>query len=613
MKHKRFGTGLGRKVLACLVSTAMVVAFAPTVAWGNDDGTNGPRPPEYVGSDASGDTGGGSGGSGSNDWYDPTPTPTLSKVGDTLPNTSMPSGTATTSSGTNIPLTGSIKLISDVPGVDDKGNPTAGSVCLFELDFSYNFSNPSESTITVTIPSTVKVGGKSYGVTSLGAVSTDPSAAESAMFLKVFQGQLAQTLEALNIPLTVTKIEQEAFTNCTKLQQLKMMVRQALSIGNNAFAGLPNLSNVEATIAAQQPSAADEPQTVSITLGAGSFAKAYVLAMFAIKAAAGSNGLADVEMTIGDQTFEGCKSLFNAEFQAAIQSIGAKAFQGCTDLEKLAGVVQSSGIGTLSTRALHPRADVSASSQPAFPTKVGIGAFEGCVSLTTVELSGGLGDVEQGAFKGCSELSSVPACSGSIGSYAFAGCTSLPSLPACSGAIGDYAFLNCSALTAVPAGATSYGKGAFSGSGVKSVTIPKGVKLSTGVFENCKKLASATVAKGVTGLPASTFKGCSKLSKVTLGSSLGAIGSQALAGCAKLKSLTLPKSVKSIGSKALAGCGKLTKLTVKSTQLTKKGVAGALKGSSVATVYVPKSKLKAYGKIFMRSVCGKKVACEKIA
>ena len=609
MKHKRFGTGLGRKVLACLVSAAMVVAFAPTVAWGDPveyppsgADMDGARPPEVVP------------GSGSNDWYDPTPIPTLSKVGDTLPNTSMPSGTATTSSGTNIPLTGSIKLISDVPGVDDKGNPTAGSVCLFELDFSYHFSNPSESTITVTIPSTVKVGGKSYGVTSLGAVSTDPSAAESAMFLKVFQGQLAQTLEALNIPLTVTKIEQEAFTTCTKLQQLKMMVRQALNIGNNAFAGLPNLSNVEATIAAQQPSAADEPQTVSITLGAGSFAKAYALAMFAIKAAAGSNGLADVEMTIGDQTFEGCKSLFSAEFQAAIQSIGAKAFQGCTDLEKLAGVVQNSGIGTLSTRTLRPRADVSAGSQlAAFPTKVGIGAFEGCVSLTTVELSGGLGDVEQGAFKGCSELSSVPACSGSIGSYAFAGCTSLPSLPACSGAIGDYAFLNCSALTAVPAGATSYGKGAFSGSGVKSVTIPKGVKLSTGVFENCKKLASATVAKGVTGLPASTFKGCSKLSKVTLGSSLGVIGSQALAGCTKLKSLTLPKSGKSVGSKALAGCGKLTKLTVKSTQLTKKGVAGALKGSSVATVCVPKSKLKAYSKLFVKSVCGKKVTCEKIA
>ena len=308
------------------------------------------------------------------------------------------------------------------------------------------------------------------------------------------------------------------------------------------------------------------------------------------------------------------RTVNNVYVTATVRSIDSKAFQGCTDLEKLAGVVQNSGIGTLSTRTLRPRADVSAGSQlAAFPTKVGIGAFEGCVSLTTVELSGGLGDVEQGAFKGCSELSSVPACSGAIGSYAFAGCTSLPSLPACSGAIGDYAFLNCSALTAVPAGATSYGKGAFSGSGVKSVTIPKGVKLSTGVFENCKKLASATVAKGVTGLPASTFKGCSKLSKVTLGSSLGAIGSQALAGCAKLKSLTLPKSVKSIGSKALAGCGKLTKLTVKSTQLTKKGVAGALKGSSVTTVYVPKSKLKAYSKLFVKSVCGKKVACEKIA
>ena len=155
--------------------------------------------------------------------------------------------------------------------------------------------------------------------------------------------------------------------------------------------------------------------------------------------------------------------------------------------------------------------------------------------------------------------------------------------------------------------------GALTGSGVKSVAIPKGVKLGKGVFENCKKLASATVAKGVTGLPASTFKGCSKLSKVTLGSSLGTIGSQALAGCAKLKSLTLPKSVKSIGSKALTGCSKLTKITVTSTQLTKKGLTGSLKGSSVTKALVPKSKLKAYSKLFVKSVCGKNVTCEKIA
>ena len=65
MKHKRFGTGLGRKVLACLVSAAMVVAFAPTVAWGSTADSIEEKPgsglPGYEG-------GGGSGGSDYDDW-----------------------------------------------------------------------------------------------------------------------------------------------------------------------------------------------------------------------------------------------------------------------------------------------------------------------------------------------------------------------------------------------------------------------------------------------------------------------------------------------------------------------------------------------------------------
>ena len=72
------------------------------------------------------------------------------------------------------------------------------------------------------------------------------------------------------------------------------------------------------------------------------------------------------------------------------------------------------------------------------------------------------------------------------------------------------------------------------------------------------------------------------------------------------------KEVKSIGKSAFAGCKKLKTLRVESTKLTKFTIKGCLKGSSVKTVKVPKSKLGAYKKLFTKKICGKKVKVKGI-
>ena len=76
--------------------------------------------------------------------------------------------------------------------------------------------------------------------------------------------------------------------------------------------------------------------------------------------------------------------------------------------------------------------------------------------------------------------------------------------------------------------------------------------------------------------------------------------------CSSLKSMTIPAKVESIGKYAFYKSGVKT-LTVKSTKLTKAGVKDCLKGSNVIKVKVPKSKLKAYKKLFTKNVCGKTV------
>ena len=79
-------------------------------------------------------------------------------------------------------------------------------------------------------------------------------------------------------------------------------------------------------------------------------------------------------------------------------------------------------------------------------------AFNGCTSLTSIELPDGIGGIGDHAFNGCTSLTSInlPSTINSIGESAFFGCESLTSLelPASVDMIGGNAFVN-SGLTEI--------------------------------------------------------------------------------------------------------------------------------------------------------------------
>lgn len=165
-----------------------------------------------------------------------------------------------------------------------------------------------------------------------------------------------------------------------------------------------------------------------------------------------------------------------------------------------------------------------------------------------------------------------------------------------------------------------------------SATVPAAVRvsgrtykvtsISPKAFAGNKKLKSVKIGANVTAIPAGAFKGCTKLSKVTFGAAVKSIGSKAFYGCKSLKSVTLGAKVASIGASAFQNCAKLTKVTVKSAKLKtvgKSAFAGCkkLKSASLKTtklksvgknalkgtakklvVKVPKSKVRAYQKLF---------------
>ncbi|MBD5433972.1 MAG: leucine-rich repeat domain-containing protein [Treponema sp.] len=105
-------------------------------------------------------------------------------------------------------------------------------------------------------------------------------------------------------------------------------------------------------------------------------------------------------------------------------------------------------------------------------------------------------------------------------------------------AIGVGAFYGCKSLASIeiPESVTEIGGSAFRGSGLKTVTIPKGVKaIGMETFKDCESLESITLPRGVTE-----------------------IGTDAFWECTSLKSLSIPRSVTKIDDYAFRDCNNLT-------------------------------------------------------
>ena len=222
-------------------------------------------------------------------------------------------------------------------------------------------------------------------------------------------------------------------------------------------------------------------------------------------------------------------------------------------------------------------------------------AFDGCASLTAIDIPSSVTNIGIAAFAGCIGLTSVviPDSVTSIGDSAFSDCGGLTSvaIPDSVMCIGESAFYNCSSLTNVTigSGVTSIGTSAFYGcSGLTSVTIPDSVtSIGQNAFYNCNGLMSVTIPDSVTSIGSSAFSGCNGLKDVVIpqyvldrqirnvfssscpsitnvaySSVITYIGSSAFSGCSELTSVTIPDSVTSIGYGAFYGCSGLTSITI---------------------------------------------------
>lgn len=235
-------------------------------------------------------------------------------------------------------------------------------------------------------------------------------------------------------------------------------------------------------------------------------------------------------------TFEGCRCLSDFQIPSSVEKIEHYAFKGCDGLKSLK--IPSNTVA-IDWKAFAECYNLKEVSIPNNEMDIGEYAFYDCANLENVSLrQEGTGEcgkekkIGMGAFQGCKRLRSIQIPCGMIGidEKAFYDCYELENveIPYTIKVIGDSAFENCIALKQIvlPEKIETIGLYAFARTSLTSIKLPSGIDQVydyTFAYTNIKDLV---IPKNVTSIRKCAFF----------------IGD--------LKTVTIPKSVKYIDERA---------------------------------------------------------------
>ena len=370
-----------------------------------------------------------------------------------------------------------------------------------------------------------------------------------------------ESLTSITIPNSVTSIGEGAFSECTSLNSISIP-NSVTAIGEYAFSECTSLNSISI------------PNSVT-AIGEYAFWCCKSLTSITIPNSVTS---------IGESAFWGCKSLTSITIPNSVTSIGESAFRNCTSLTSITipNSVTSIGKNALSScksltvievengNTIYDSRNncnaiietisntlIAGCKQTIIPnsvTSIGVRAFSGCSSLTSITIPNSVTNIGNGAFNGCSSLTSIviPNSVTSIGEETFKGCSSLTSvaLPNTLINIGKCVFCGCFNLTSItiPNSVKSIGSGAFcSCSSIK-------VESNNEVYDS-RNGCNAIIETATNTL----IIGCQN---TIVPNSIISIGERAFCNCKSMTSITLPQSVKNIGYKAFHNCSSLKTITI---------------------------------------------------
>ena len=128
--------------------------------------------------------------------------------------------------------------------------------------------------------------------------------------------------------------------------------------------------------------------------------------------------------------------------------------------------------------------------------------------------------------------------------------------------------------------------GAFQGSSITSVTIPKTItSLSSCAFIGCSELQKVILPETLTSIGFGCFAYCSSLTDIVLPSNVSSVSEWALGGCTSLKTINIPENLTTLSRAVFYNSG-LEEITIPAT--VRQMVEGCLSTSTLkkVTIYV---------------------------
>ena len=193
------------------------------------------------------------------------------------------------------------------------------------------------------------------------------------------------SLESIDLSnAEITEIPARAFENCTSLKSVKLPPT-VTKIANNAFSGCSKLEEIEGL-----------EQCKISELSATAFDSCVRLKDINLSNA--------TIAAIPDQIFSGMRGLISATVPKTVTSIGTEAFYACKNLEMINGL-SDCDITKIGEKAFYncwslKEADLSGSSLTVLPAS----AFKGDTALISVKMPESLNEIGNEAFYGCSAM-----------------------------------------------------------------------------------------------------------------------------------------------------------------------------------------------------------------
>lgn len=373
----------------------------------------------------------------------------------------------------------------------------------------------------------------------------------------------------LNIPNNVTSIGSYSFSFCGKLTGITIP-DSVTSIGKDAFRDCTGLVNITIGDSVSNIDSSAFLNTAWYDNQPDGLVYAGKVA-YKYKGTMPENTSISLKrdtISINNSTFVNCNGLKSIMIPDSVTTIGDEAFRGCTSLSIIMIPDSVTNIGNFAFSGCSGLASITGSA-----TNVSAVARQARPTSFVVNITSG-NIIENSAFSECSGLTSItiPDSVTSIGYSAFSGCKGLTNItiPDSVTSIGLGAFSNTAWYNNQPDGLVYAGKVAYRYKGTMpnntSIVLKEGTPgIAANAFSDCNELTSVTIPDSVTNIGDGAFSNCTKLTSITIGNGVKSIGGAAFKSCTELTSISIPNSVTSIGYYAFGWCNGLTSITFNGT------------------------------------------------